>query len=586
MSSLRALPALTRLAYATTSGRATTQSAAEFWKDFEQPWIRAILDSSLKANRQVKLPDGTWELNLQDTEISDLTILSNAPISILSIGGTAVTNLAPLRGMRLKTFHLFGTKVSDLSPLQGMPIENLNLAGVKVTDLSALRGMPLTSLRLHDGAAITNLTHLADMSMLKALTLPSNAKDFEFLRATNKFPNLKRLSYREDRGNGYRPAQSSAEFWEEFDQRAKLTALFKAGFTARNLARLPDGTWEVDLIGTTIRDLTILSNTPISVLLIGGTGVTNLVPLRGMMLKRLWLYDTKVSDLLPLKGMPIEELNLSETKVSDLSVLRGMPLTSLRLHYCAAITNLTHLADMSMLKALTLPPNAKDFEFLRDTNKFPNLKRLSLKEDRDNGYRVAQSSEEFWKEFDQQGWRTALTKAGFTPKNLARLSDGTWEVDLSGTAIRDLTILSNAPISVLWLGATAVTNLAPLRGMRLKALYLYNTTVVDLSPLQGMPIEALNLVATKVADLSVLRGMPLRSLRLHGCTEITNLSPLAGATTLKDLTLPPNAKNFEFLRSLPSLERLSYQDDPLNNFRPTQTAEEFWAEYGQTNRKP
>jgi hypothetical protein len=301
-----------------------------------------------------------------------------------------------------------------------------------------------------------------------------------------------------------------------------------------------------------------------------------------MKLKTFHLFGTKVTDLSPLQGMPLENLNLAGVNVSDLAVLRGMPLTSLRFQGCTTITNLTHLADTSSLKELTLPPNAKDFEFLRDTNRFPNLKRISYSEN--EKYRPAHTSAEFWGEFDQRAWFTALVKAGFTPKRHVRLPDGTWEVDLAKVAISDLTVLSNGPISILWLGATAVTNLAPLQGMRLKALYLYNTEVVDLSPIQGMPIEALNLVATKVADLSVLRGMPLRSLRLHGCTEITDLSPLAGATTLKDLTLPPKVKNFEFLRTLPTLERLSYQDDPLNLYRPDKTAVEFWQAYDERKK--
>ena len=42
--------------------------------------------------------------------------------------------------------------------------------------------------------------------------------------------------------------------------------------------------------------------------------------------------------------------------------------------------------------------------------------------------------------------------------------------------------------------------------------------------------------------------------------NLTDLSPLADAKELMAVTLPPNAKNFEFLRSFPKLERISFQE--------------------------
>jgi short-subunit dehydrogenase len=48
---------------------------------------------------------------------------------------------------------------------------------------------------------------------------------------------------------------------------------------------------------------------------------------------------------------------------------------------------------------------------------------------------------------------------------------------------------------------------------------------------------------------------------------------------LTDLTLPRTAKNIEFLRALPKLERLSFKEDPNNGFRPDKTVAEFWREF-------
>jgi len=48
---------------------------------------------------------------------------------------------------------------------------------------------------------------------------------------------------------------------------------------------------------------------------------------------------------------------------------------------------------------------------------------------------------------------------------------------------------------------------------------------------------------------------------------------------LTALTLPPKAKDIEFLRKLPKLQRVSYQETPNNVELPTKTATEFWKEF-------
>jgi internalin A len=97
--------------------------------------------------------------------------------------------------------------------------------------------------------------------------------------------------------------------------------------------------------------------------------------------------------------------------------------------------------------------------------------------------------------------------------------------------------------------------------MPLKKLYLQNTMVTDLSPLKGLPIDSLYLSGTKVVDIS----------------------PLEGSATLQKLTLAVQVKNFEFLRTLPRLEHLSFIED-VNVLLPNKTAAEFWKEYDAKKR--
>ncbi|HEX3625239.1 MAG TPA: protein kinase [Verrucomicrobiae bacterium] len=172
-------------------------------------------------------------------------------------------------------------------------------------------------------------------------------------------------------------------------------------------------------------------------------------------------------------------------------------------------------------------------------------------------------------------WQTALTKAGikFIAKQQA---GGSWEVNLRNQAVTNVTILQGAFISTLRLMNTPVSDIGPLHGMPLRDLELGYTRVIDLSPLAGMKLDNLQISHTAVADIRPLRGMPLRDLSMTGCTNITNVEPLAQMTTLQNLVLPPNAKDFEFLRNNTNLEHISFTYDK-DVHGPAQTAAEFWA---------
>jgi Leucine-rich repeat (LRR) protein len=585
------------------SGWRPDKTSDDFWKEYdEQGWLRALRDSGVAIRSVKQLPDGTWDLNLASSGISDLTVVKGAPLSTLNLGETAVTDLTPLRGMPLKDLRIFRTRVTDLGPLQGLPLEQLHMSGTNITDLSALRGMPLSFLKLDGCLALTDLAPLADCKQLKNLTLPPNAKDIDFLRA---FTRMERLSFRDDPKNGNRPTRTAAQFWREYDGEGWLRKLRDAGVAIKGARQLPDNTWHLDLSDAKISDLTILKDAPVSSLNLVATPATDLSPLRSMPLRHLWLSNMKVADLSALKGLPLETLCLNVTPVTDLSALRGMPLTLVRLNGCAgltdisvlrglplvnltlhdntALTDLSPLADCKTLGYLTIPSSAKDYEFLR---RMTSIERLAFKEDKKGPTRPDTTAEQFWKNHDEQAQiSAAVREAGFTIKGLTRQDDGTLDLDLTGSPIGDLKALAKLPLSVLRLGNTSVADLEPLRGMKLRSFAAFNTKVTDVGPLKGMPLDRLSISGTKVTDLSPLRGMPLTMLRLHSCNELTDLSPLTDCHTLRDLTLPRDAKNIDFLRAVPALARIGYNDDPKNGYRADKTAADFWAEY-DANKKP
>jgi Leucine-rich repeat (LRR) protein len=514
---------------------------------------------------------GLDELWLKGTEVADLSALRGMSLKAIELGNSRVGDLEPLRGMPLKNLGAYNAPIADLSPLQGMPLERLHVSGTKVKDLSVLRGMPLTNLRFHGCTELTDVSPLAECKEIREITLPPNPKDVEFFRA---FSRLDRIGYAEDSKS--HPDKTPAAFWKEYGEQGWLRALRATGTAIKSAKKLPDGTWDVRLDDSPTSDLAPLRGAPISVLLLS-RGVPDLAPLQGMAIKKLWLTGTKFTDLSPLKGMPLDFLSLSSNVyVTDLSVLRGMPLVELRLHDCTGITDLSPLKDCKELKWIILPPNAKGFEFLRT---FPVLERISFEDDSKNGYRPTKTAAAFWKDYDGQGWLRALRATTVEIKAVRQLPDGTWDLNLDNSKISDLTILQGAAISALSLNTAPVADLTPLRGMALTKLNLSNTQVSDLSPIKGMPITFLVLRNTHVTDLSVLRGMPLTSLFMTNNRELKDLSPLEDCKALTTMTLPPGAKNIEFLRAFPKMERISFGEASNNFTLPKQDAAEFWKEW-------
>ncbi len=464
----------------------------------------------------------------------------------------------------MQELHLPHTAVSDLSPLVGMPLTELHLAGCK---------------------NITDIASLLEIPTLEVLTVPTTARNLELLR---KMPKLKTLDFNTFKDSPRTVASTVADFWKKWDAMPWMRALHAAG------------------IAYTTTEIT--EETPQGA---KGTG--------------MWTVKIGSKDF------------------SDCSIFRGAANIQAMNLSGSAVTDLAPLADCKELKSLILPPYPKDIEFLRT---FPKLERLSFRED-SKTKQPAQTAAEFWKEYDSQGWLMALRASGVAIKSVQQLEDGTWDVNLEGAAITDLTILKGAPISRLSLKKTAVSELTPLRGMALKGLNLEGTKVTDLTliqgmpleeltlnrlpisdltilrglplqklevnstrvadlellrgmalkqvaisdtkvtdlqPLKGMPLEYLHLGGTAVTDLSVLRGMPLTNVRLIGCQQLTDLSPLAEAKGLTLRTLPPNAKDIEFLRTFPKLERLSFAQAQPDTRLPAQTAAEFWKEWDEKKK--
>jgi eukaryotic-like serine/threonine-protein kinase len=546
-----------------------TQSKDIFWRDWdrEQTFLPAIRATGFDFSL-TKLPVDSYRLRIQKQPLRDLSILKNAPISELYIGGTKITDLSPIADLPLRLLEFSETAITDLRPLRNMRLEELILGRGAVADLSLLAKMPLRRLNMHQCKAVGDLSPILKLQALQSLTVPVTARNIESLR---ELKNLRWLGFRADTRNqvGSTPVEL---FWERWPGMAWSRSLNESG-TDYTASQGDDGFWSVTINskefndcsvfkGAAIRELT-LQDTSVSDLspLVGlgltklnlqKTGVTDLSPLQGMPLKELNLYNTKVSnltalrdmplyylalgetqvtDLSPLEGIPLAKLHLAGTQVADISALRGMPLVEIRMPWCSQITNLSPLAQCSTLTSITLPPNAEKLEFLRYAT---SLRRISYTEDAKT-HQPDKAPNKFWKEYDDSELIRRLREAGIIIRSVTHLKDGDWKLDLSKTAITSLTPLRGMRIKSLNLEQTKVSDLRPLAGMPLEDLDLINTRVTDISPLKGAPLKKLQLNNTFVADLEPLRGMPLTTLSIPK-TKVTSLQPLNGMP-LEILTL-------------------------------------------------
>ncbi len=210
---LHTLPNLKRLSYENNNTDwGPDKSTDQFWDSVkaaqDQPWLIALTKAKIVAKAH-RLADGSWDVNLDNQPISDLSMLKGAQISHLSIASTPVSDLSPLRGMPLTYLRMSGTKVTDLGPIQGMPISNITISQTDVRDLSPLINMPLRDLNMPNCKQITDLSPLADMTTLQNIVLPPNAKNIEILR---KLPNIRQIGFTAD------TRKPPDQFWADYDR--------------------------------------------------------------------------------------------------------------------------------------------------------------------------------------------------------------------------------------------------------------------------------------------------------------------------------------------------------------------------------
>ena len=332
---------------------------------------------------------------------------------------------------------------------------------------------------------------------------------------------------------------------------------------------------ELRLDNTKIADLSGLSGLPLTVLAATNCRVTDLSPLRGMKLVGLHLGGNPVIDLSPLREMPLREVNLSASKVSGLAPLQGLPVESITLNN-TDIRELTALAGM--------PVRYLDISYTQVTDLSPlkgsPLRRLNAAHiDNLDISALAQCSELEEVSIHRSALDVGALE-GLPKLQRVRLSSDPfisraqfYETYVSNEMVKQVRRVLPKLGRKIKSGAVAAFN---AQGVRLNLVG--NSEVKDLTALRGLPIAFLDAALTEIEDLRPLRGLPLVWLSVSD-TKVTDISPLLDCPMLEALMVPKTATNVELLKKLPNLRYLSFDKFDGVNFRPAESAAEFWAEY-------
>lgn len=289
-------------------------------------------------------------VNLNGSQVTDLSPLSQIKTLIsLQFRTTLVSDLSPLKGLPLTTLLLSHTDVSDLSPLQGASLVELDFMSTDVTDLTPLKSMPLEILRLN--SQISDLTPLQDLSLKELRLNGSEVTDLTPLQGMplekldlSHCPELQDLS----------PLQ---------DMQLKDLRLYQTD--VRDLSPLTGMPLEELFIGAPVSDITPLKDMPLKHLDLLSDELTDLSPLKGIPLEYLKLGNARqIKNLTPLEGMPLQKLFLEYTSVQDLTPLKGMPLEILGLPEDLKLTkeNRDLLQSFTTLKVINKQPARFYFE--------------------------------------------------------------------------------------------------------------------------------------------------------------------------------------------------------------------------------
>jgi Leucine-rich repeat (LRR) protein len=111
-----------------------------------------------------------------------------------------------------------------------------------------------------------------------------------------------------------------------------------------------------------------------------------------------------------------------------------------------------------------------------------------------------------------------------------------YELNLSNTLVHDLTPIKVPQLRVLNISNTAVSSLAPLQGIKLERLIAAGCLFNDLTPLKSMPLRELNVSHTQISSFASLASAPLETLDVTGSKLAPEEAPKLAALPLRSFS--------------------------------------------------
>ena len=588
----------------------------------DEPITRGEMESlrSLYAGNVRQLTGVEYALNLQVLFVSDGAISNLAPLAglvsltELHVSANEVSDLAPLAGLvSLTALYLDVNRVDDLAPLAGLvSLTRLDVGENEVSDLAPLAGLvSLTALNLD----VNRVDDLAPLAGLVSLTeLQVSANEVSDLAPLAGLASLTALGLQFNDVSDLAPLADLVS----------LTELYVAANEVSDLAPLAGlvSLTELDVSANEVSDLAPLAGlVSLTALHLDVNRVDDLAVLAGLTsLEGLSLPQNNISDLAPLAGLNrLTRLYLGFNPIFDFTPIST--ITSLTLLHLDGTgmsdVDLAALLDLASLTQLALDSNriSDVSPLLRNggiddgDRVFLERNRLSLKSIETDIPALLQRGVEV--SFDAPpalpdgaelaeiadpalrgavetelrkgvGWPVTVdefsklryldvSNRGAEDLTGLELATSLRYLDLGGSDIEDIGVLTSLPLGWLSLRDTGIEDVALLTDMDdLTFLALDGNSISDLPTLPD-GLRSLHLTDNSISDITALANIyRLRELRVSG-NSITSLSPLAGMQFLRYLHANDNQVtdiaplNFESLAEL-HLSNNAVQDiSPLLN---------------------
>jgi len=471
-----------------------------------------LTDISLLAQiPTLTVVDVSWNL------VSDLTPLSNLPLTELYLAGNPIENYAPIKGLMAqligKNFDYYETKqpenpnavITFVDPVMEKKVRAA--MGKADGDITAGDAAKITKLEIGNEWAkeipkdmqVSNLQGIEYFISLRELNAGFNA--ITDISALSTLSELKNLNMG---GNAI----------NDISALSKLT----------NLENLT-------LFGNSIRDISPLSSlTKLQSLQLDNNPIFEINTLAGLTnINNLYIGECGIEDISPLAGMTnMYSLELSNNYISDLSALSGM--TNL------AILKLANnpIQDYSPIQDIYPKLQEKDFEYGQVFD-IP----LPLKPDQPEEPIVISDAglEAILREI------TGVKDRAITRQDACRITKIAGSNDTLWQTVSDITALKYClNLEELIIKGSMVSDLSPLCGLtQLNVLVIDDSSVSDLTPLRGMEgIGYLELRGNKITDVTPLQTLPQLVGLDISYNQIADLSPLYMLNNLQVLRINHN----------------------------------------------